>query len=255
MRRTLAKASCAAAIALVAAPATASADKVVEALTVWRFDAATYSMDQGERVTLKNSDSASPGPHDVTATAKAPDGKPLFASKRIPAGQTAPVEGAERLRTGTYDFFCTVHPFMEASLVVSSRGTPVAPPGGQPPPGGGPPPPTADRTRPRVEAALARTSLRTALRRDRFTALVTTDELVDLRLSLTARVRGRRVGVGSGAVTHGAPGRRVAFRIRPTAAGERALRRARRATFTLQVQATDRAGNRTRASARRTFTR
>ena len=76
---------------LLALPAVARADKVIEAQVVWRFDASEYTIDQGEKLTFKNMDSASPGPHDVTASAQGPDGKPLFRSKTIPADQEAEV--------------------------------------------------------------------------------------------------------------------------------------------------------------------
>jgi hypothetical protein len=41
---------------------------------------------------------------------------------------TALVKGTQYLTQGNYDFFCTVHPEMEAKLHVSGLGTPVARP-------------------------------------------------------------------------------------------------------------------------------
>src|SRR5436190_16239218 len=58
---------------------TAQAATVIEAQTLWHFDASSYTIPQGGAVTFRNSDSASPGPHNVTAQDKGPDGKPLFA--------------------------------------------------------------------------------------------------------------------------------------------------------------------------------
>ena len=57
--------------------------------------------------------------HDVTAVQKGPDGKPLFQSPLIGFGQTAAVEGTDRLAAGeTYDFLCSIHPGMRGQLIV-----------------------------------------------------------------------------------------------------------------------------------------
>jgi outer membrane protein assembly factor BamB len=57
--------------------------------------------------------------HDVTASDIGPDGKPLFHTKLIGFGETAPVEGLDRVQSGrTYEFYCTIHPGMRGSLAV-----------------------------------------------------------------------------------------------------------------------------------------
>jgi polyvinyl alcohol dehydrogenase (cytochrome) len=57
--------------------------------------------------------------HDVVSTDKAPDGAPLFRSKLIGLGESAPVEGLDRVRSGqSYSFFCSVHPGMRGTLFV-----------------------------------------------------------------------------------------------------------------------------------------
>jgi hypothetical protein len=86
------------------------------------FAQGVTTIDQGEKVTFRNSDVAG---HDVTAHHRGPDGKPLFRSDLIPPGASGPVRGTEYLTTGTYDFVCTVHPGMDAKLQVTSAGTPV----------------------------------------------------------------------------------------------------------------------------------
>jgi plastocyanin len=214
----------------------------VEAETVWRFDASSYTIDQGEKLTFKNSDAASPGPHNVTASAKGPDGKPLFASKTIRNGEQAPVEGAQQLKTGMYGFICTVHPFMQATLNVSDRGTPL-------------PPPAADTRRPGLRASLERSSLRTALRRNRLFARIRSDEVVTLRMTLTRRLRGRLVVLGRATGRANSPNTTVRIGIRLSRAGRRALRRARRVAFTLLVEARDATGNVTATKARRQLRR
>src|SRR3954470_14261346 len=153
-------------------PAAARADKVVTAETVWRFDASSYTIAQGEPLSFHNDDQRSPGPHNVTAMTNGPDGKPLFASQTVPKDQTVPVDGATALAPGSYGFECTVHPFMQATLVVS----------------GGPGDATAapDRTPPAVRAALRTSSLRRALAAGHLTAAVASDEAATLRLTAVA---------------------------------------------------------------------
>jgi plastocyanin len=249
----------AALIALAGPPATASADKVIEAQTVWRFDAMSYTIDQGEMLTFSNRDEVSPGDHNVTASDTGPDGRPLFASETIPKDQDAPVEGARRLKTGSYDFICTVHPFMQATLMVTDKGAPLPPPGSEPPPPSPPPPPPAppssDTRAPAVSVVLRRTSLRRAIKRRRFRAVVTADEAATLQLRLTARVGGRTLDVGtaSGSITSANGRARITVRVRRSA--RRALRRARRARLTLAVEARDAAGNVGTATTRRTLRR
>jgi polyvinyl alcohol dehydrogenase (cytochrome) len=57
--------------------------------------------------------------HDVTSVDKGPDGKPLFNTPLIDLGESAAVEGLDRVTSGrTYEFFCTIHPGMRGRLAV-----------------------------------------------------------------------------------------------------------------------------------------
>jgi polyvinyl alcohol dehydrogenase (cytochrome) len=56
--------------------------------------------------------------HDVTADDKGPGGRPLFQSKLIGLGESAGVDGAEKLPPGSYTLHCSVHPGMHGTLVV-----------------------------------------------------------------------------------------------------------------------------------------
>jgi plastocyanin len=111
-----------AAVVSLLVAATAWADGTITARPVNMFAQAVTTIDQGEKVTFRNSDVAG---HDVTAHHRGPDGKPLFRSDLIAPGASGPVRGTEYLTTGTYDFVCTVHPGMDAKLQVTSAGTPV----------------------------------------------------------------------------------------------------------------------------------
>jgi plastocyanin len=113
------------AIALIAsfvAAATAWADGTISARPVNMFSSATTTIDQGEKVTFQNLDVAA---HNVVAEDTGEDGKALFRSEDVPGGSSGPVVGTEYLVTGTYPFICTLHPGMEATLEVTSAGTPV----------------------------------------------------------------------------------------------------------------------------------
>src|SRR4051794_31480025 len=203
-RRSLA-AACAAAIFSSLAPAVARADKQITAEIVWRYSDSSYTIDQGEKLTFKNNDSVSPGPHNVTAKAFEADGKtPKFKTESIMGdGKEVEVVGAQQLTHGDYDFYCTVHPFMTATLHVTDKGTPLPPPGsggaGSPPPSGDQPQQPQpqeqprDTAKPQVHASVKRMSLRTAVRRRSLTAAVRTNELATLRLAFTARLHGRTV--------------------------------------------------------------
>lgn len=103
-------------------PASAWADGTITARPVNQFGAAVTTIDQGEKVTLQNYDLAG---HDVTSNQTGDSGAPLFRSALVGPGGSGPVEGTEYLTTGSYDFFCSVHPGMEATLDVTSAGEPV----------------------------------------------------------------------------------------------------------------------------------
>src|SRR3954454_1808602 len=148
MHRKIVVAGPVAGLGIAASPA--AAEKVIEAQTTWHFDAMTYTIDQGESLVFHNRDTASPGPHNVTAADNGPDGKPLFASKTISNGEDAPVVGAAQLKTGSYSFMCTIHTFMTATLNVTDQGTP------QPAPA---PAPAPDTTAPHVRAAIRAATL------------------------------------------------------------------------------------------------
>lgn len=86
------------------------------------YNAPTYTIDQGERPSFANGDASQ---HNVTARQNGPDGKALFSTATLDGGQSALVDGTQYLTAGTYTFFCTIHPTtMQATLVVSSNGTP-----------------------------------------------------------------------------------------------------------------------------------
>ena len=102
--------------------AAAWADETITARPSNQYASAVTTIDQGEKVTLRNLDLAG---HDVSSNDTGDDGKPLFASAIVNTASSGPVAGTEYLTTGSYGFFCTIHPGMEATLEVTSAGTPA----------------------------------------------------------------------------------------------------------------------------------
>lgn len=83
---------------------------------------------KGSKLTLYHVDAAL---HDVVSVAVDENDDPLFRSDLIGLGQTDDVDGVPDLASGTYGFYCTLHPWMQGTLVVAPDGSesqPVPPP-------------------------------------------------------------------------------------------------------------------------------
>ena len=215
----------------------AQADEEVTAVPFNRFSPESETIDQGELLTFRNTDSAS---HNVTARDRGSDGRPLFASPTITDGRTAEVAGARFLTTGSYPFLCTIHPTtMTGTLNVSTAGTPL-------------PRPAPDTRAPELSVAVRRTTLARVARSGRLTVNVGLDEAASLTLRASARVGGRRVRLGRRAGVRLGEGRgHVTVRLSRRA--RQSLARARRAVVTVEVRAVDEAGNASTDRARRTL--
>ena len=71
-------------------------------------------MPQGGTLSFVNADVPQ---HDVTAVTKR-NGKPIFNSKLVGLGEVTPVNGVDKLASGNYAFYCTIHPGMTGTLAV-----------------------------------------------------------------------------------------------------------------------------------------
>jgi plastocyanin len=219
----------------LAAAAPAAADETITATSPDRYTAAVTTIDQGEKVTLRNIDVAG---HDVTSRARGADGKPLFSSDLVAPGRSGPVLGTEYLTTGTYDFLCSVHPGMEAKLEVTSAGQPVERP--------------ADRTRPKVTVKVLSKDVGKVAESGKLILKVGADEAADVDLVARAKPGKRKFKLGTATVSIARPGsRRVTIELSDSA--RKALRGADSAKVTVAASARDSAGNPATARASRTL--
>jgi plastocyanin len=218
--------------ALLLAP-TASADQRIQAGPSIRYTTPNVTMAQGERLTFQNLDLVE---HDVTASRRGPDGRPLFRTPLIGNAEEVFVEGSQFLTTGSYGFLCSVHPQMTGTLNVTGAGTPVQRP--------------ADTSAPRVSVRVGSARVSSVRRARRLRVRVTVNEAATVTLRATAR--GRTIARGS--LSLGAPATRSRA-LSLTRAGRRAFRSGRRVAVTVSARAVDRAGNAATTRARRTLRR
>lgn len=80
------------------------------------YDPATLTVKKGDKITVTNKDTV---PHTVTSGAgpSDPNSAKLFDTSIIEAGATADIETAN-ISPGQYPYYCAVHPYMTAKMVV-----------------------------------------------------------------------------------------------------------------------------------------
>ena len=216
-------------VLLIGAPQ-ARADEQITSGPPNLFLTSEVTIDQGERITLFNTDLAA---HDVLARGLGTDGKPLFRSELAAIGETVPVEGVEYLTTGDYAFLCSLHPQMEGVITVTSAGTP------EPRPDAG-----AGAVKLRVlDKRLATVRQNRALR-----IRVTTDTAATVRMA--ARANGTLLAKGTKQVS--GPGSSTA-KLSLTPAGRRLVKGGKPIDVKVTASAKDRQGNVKTTSARTTL--
>lgn len=210
------------AVLAFAAPASAAERQVIA--TGFAFPPPGPAIDQGDTLTLVNQDAA---PHNVTATQKGDDAKPLFASSDVSSG-SAKVGGAEFLTTGSYTFQCTIHPFMTQTLTVSANGKPATRP--------------VDTTKPVVRVAFPKQTLAGIVKARKVGVKVTVDEPAGARITVTARVGKKSVTLGTVKSTFKAAATRT-LSVKLGSSARKALAKAGSVKLAAAGQATDTAGN------------
>jgi plastocyanin len=208
---------------LVAAPATQADERVVAAPLSSGYVNPDITIDQGEKLTFLNPDVA---PHDVTS--KEPG---LFSSETVGTGSEVPVTGADALDAGTYDYVCSVHPYMTGTLTVGAGGA-----------GGGHT--GHDMKAPKVSAQVLDTRISEVLDAGALSLQIKLNEPATVRP--VAAVDGTKIAKGRANLDSGST--RMAAKL--TAKGERLLRDARKVELELTVIAADTGGN----AAKRTAT-
>jgi plastocyanin len=230
------------AAAVVLVPAAALADERIDAAPSNRFSTPNIEIDQGERVIFRNTDVST---HDVTASAKGPDGKPLFASKLIDRGEEAEVIGADSLATGSYPFVCSVHAQMTGTIKVNANGTPKprATTGGGTAPAPGATP-AADTDAPTLGVTIRSQTIRSTRSDGVLKLAVKVDEASSVTLRAIARPKagGPLVTIATGKVTFDGAGKRNVEALL-TQAGRKALKGRKRLAVVVTAKATDKAGN------------
>jgi plastocyanin len=215
------------ALVLLVAAVPARAEETITARAPNEFAAPVTTIDQGEKVTLRNLDIAG---HDVTSRRRSDDGQRLFRSELVAPGESGPVLGTEYLVTGTYPFFCSVHPGMDATLEVTANGAPV---------------PRPDP--PRVTVRITSGDLQRVVRRRKLKVRVSSTKA---NVKLTARAKFGRLG-GATVQFDREGTRSVAIALSKRARNK--LRDRRSAKVTVTAVATDAAGQTARSTASRTL--
>ena len=223
MRRVTVGALAALAAAIVAAPAARADQRVIAAPLSSGYVNPDVTIEPGEKLTFLNPDVA---PHDVTSAEPG-----LFASETVGPGSEVPVTGADSLSAGTYDYICSVHPYMTGTLTVAGGGG-----------GGGHA--GHDMKAPRVSIKALDTRISDVLDTGALSLQLKLGEPATVRP--VAALDGTKVAKGRAKLGSGTS--RMAAKL--TSKGERLLRDARKAELELTVIAADAAGN----AAKRTAT-
>jgi len=216
-------------IASLLGAAAAWADETISARPVNSFGAAVTTIDQGEKVTFRNTDLAG---HDVVSTEAGDDGKPLFRSELVSPGSSGPVAGTEYLVTGTYPFFCSIHPGMEATLEVTSAGTPLP------------------RPQPGVTVKVVSRDLQKVVKRGKLKLAVRSAKA---KLTLGARATTRKSSIALGSKQLRWDGGEGGVTLKLSDAARKALRKRKKATLIATVTADHGGGHTERSTARRTL--
>jgi len=203
--------------ALVAPAAVQADERVIAAPLSSGFVNPNVTIDQGEKLTFLNPDVAA---HDVTSVEEG-----LFASETVSTGTETPVTGADKLPTGTYDFICSVHPYMTGTLTVGSGGS------------GGGGHAGMDMKAPKASVKATDKSIADVLDAGALGVRAKIDEAATVSAVATAG----KVQVAKGRAKLGAGGGGITAKL--TGAGKRLLRKAKSVSLTVAVTARDAAGN------------
>jgi plastocyanin len=218
-------------VAGLAGPAAASAAERIVASPQSTYSTPSVAIEEGEALSFLNLDVLN---HDVTARDDDAKGNPLFTTPLIGPGQEVPVEGADQLGAGTYDFFCSVHPNMEGTLTVG---------GGSGGGGSGGPAIELDV----LDEKVAEVRKSGILRVD-----MTVDEPASMSLSASAKVGKEKAKLGKASHRFPEGGSHV-MEVKLSKGAKDALKGAKKAKVSVRAEAEDEAGNKSSAKAGETL--
>jgi plastocyanin len=239
MRRAILAGGALAAALGAAAPA-AHADERFVAVPVNMYGSNTVTIDPGEQLIFQNLDLSN---HDIVSEGKGANGQPLFKTPLIGPGSEALAQGVPALKGGSYPFYCSVHTFMKATLVVTG------PPGGGPSPS---PPPSSDTTAPGVSVRIVDTKLSQVKKSRKLRVQATMNEPGNVQLIATVK-KGKKVITIAKATKAFTKAARANVTMALTKAGQSELRRRSSAAIKLDGHGTDGAGNVGHGSTSRTL--
>jgi len=195
--------------------------------TCCSFIEPTFTQEAGEVPRYVNP-AGSDSVHNVTSAKRGSDGNPLFASKTISAGQSAPVEGAQYLADGTYPFICSIHSTSMSGDLIISGGTPQV------------------RPKPQVSLTILAQKLKAVRKTGRLKVKVKGVTSAS-GISLTVSKGKKKLGSVSGISV--AEGKSKTVSVKLTGKGKKAIENGKKVLF--QVKATVKGGK--PASAKRTL--
>ena len=232
--------------AMLVSAAPAAADERIVAVPVSQYATPNVTIDQGEPLFFRNFDATT---HDVVSRGNGPDGKPLFSTPLIGPGPEVAVAGSEYLTTGSYPFFCSIHPNMVGTLTVNSAGAAKPRPGGG---GGGGGSGGGGQASSTLTLRVLDSRASKVRKAGRLRVRAELSEAGSVALEATYNRRGRAITIARGKRTFNAAGR-ATVSLRLTRAGKSALKRTR--AVTVGGVATHSDGRQTAGSARRTLRR
>ncbi|HEV3229235.1 MAG TPA: plastocyanin/azurin family copper-binding protein [Solirubrobacteraceae bacterium] len=223
----------AAVLVLGASAAIAYADQTIYAGPPTQFIGGNITISQGEKVTFTNVDVVT---HDVTAQSKGPDGKAAFASAHTDPGGSQPVVGTEYLTTGSYQYICSIHPYMTGTITVTSNGTPAPRPGAGTGGSAAPPATASSSSRSDVSIQVQVLDSKLAAVRKRHALQLSVSADRPATIGLVARVGKTIVASGTARISQAGS---TTVSLKLTKAGAKLVKRVRTLTLSVSARAAD----------------
>jgi hypothetical protein len=160
----------------------------------------------------------------------------------IGTGSSAFVDGSQYLTTGSYQYYCSVHPFMQGTLTVTSAGKPATPP------------PGSDRHAPAIAVEIVSGKLGGVQSSGKLKVSFHTDEAASVDLHGSVQVGQHTYVLGKASRTEQG-NRPTSVSLTLSSKARQAVQKASKAVFKVGARTRDAAGNRGSGAAKRTLRR